>query len=88
MNSKPIQSAVLAVATTFALVAGAVSPAVAAVSDPAKPKQEQTASKAESRKYCIYTEATGSRIPKKECRTLTEWRDDGIDPLELLKQAR
>lgn len=88
MTRKPIFSAAAALLAGATLVAGAVSPAAAAANDPAKTKQEEAVAKAESRKYCIYTEATGSRVPKQECRTRADWLDRGIDPVELMKQAR
>lgn len=79
-------AAVLLAGVTFA--AGAVSPAAAVGNDPAKAKQEQQSQKADSRKYCIDTMTTGSRIPKRQCQTRAEWLDDGVDPLKLMKQAR
>jgi hypothetical protein len=74
MNSKPIQSAVLAVAATFTLVAGAVSPAMARASDPAKPKpkQEKTVLNPDQ-KICVEAKVTGSRVAKRECHTRSEW---------------
>jgi hypothetical protein len=88
MTRTTLVSAAAALLAGVTLTAGAVSPAVAAANDPAKPKQEQQAQKADSRKYCIYTEATGSRIPKQQCRTRADWLADGVDPLEVMKQAR
>lgn len=89
MNRTTIVSAAAALLAGVTLAAGAVSPAMAAANDPAKPKQEQEQQqKAESRKYCIDTELTGSRIPKRQCQTRAEWLATGVDPLELVKQAR
>lgn len=91
MTRKTIFSAAAALLAGATLVAGAVSPAAAAASDPAKPKakQELAEAKADSRKYCIYLEAsTGTRIQKQECRTRSGWLEEGIDPIELKKQAR
>lgn len=88
MTRKTIFSAAAALLAGVTLVAGAVSPAAAAANDPAKTKQEEAAAKAESRKYCIQTEATGSRLAKQECRTRAEWLGRGVDPLEVMKQAR
>lgn len=88
MTRTSIFSATAALLAGVTLVAGAVSPAAAALNDPVKSKQEEAAAKAESRKYCIYTEATGSRVPKQECRTRADWLDRGVDPVELMKQAR
>lgn len=78
-------AAVLLAGATF--TAGAVSPAAAAANDPSKPKQEQP-QKADSRKYCIDTVTTGSRISKLQCQTRAEWLNEGVDPLKLMKQAR
>lgn len=89
MTRKSIFSAAAALLAGATLVAGAAPPAAAAVNDPVKSKQEVAAAKADSRKYCIYLEAaTGTRIQKQECRTRADWLDQGVDPLELKKQAR
>lgn len=85
MTRKSMISATAALLAGVTFAAGAVSPA-AASNDPAKPKQEQQSQKADSRKYCIDTMTTGSRIPKRQCKTRAEWLDDGTDPLELIKQ--
>ncbi|MDQ0252564.1 hypothetical protein J2W22_004652 [Sphingomonas kyeonggiensis] len=91
MHSKTL-SAAAALFASVALVAGAVSPAVAAAANdpaaPAKARQEQTEAKNDTRKYCIDTTATGSRIEKRECRTRADWLEVGVDPLKLMKQAR
>jgi len=90
MHSKTL-SAAAALFASVALVAGAVSPAVAATAnDPAAPKarQEQTEAKNDARKYCIDTTTTGSRIEKRDCRTRADWLEVGVDPLKLIKQAR
>ncbi|MFS2109487.1 hypothetical protein ACCC88_07360 [Sphingomonas sp. Sphisp140] len=90
MHSKTL-SAAAALFASVALVAGAVSPAVAATAnDPAAPKarQEQTEAKNDTRKYCIDTTTTGSRIEKRDCRTRADWLEVGVDPLKLIKQAR
>ena len=91
MTRKSIFSAAAIMLAGAAFAAGAVSPAAAAGNDPAKAKQEQEqsptrAAKADTRKYCIDTEATGSRILKRDCRTRSEWLDLGVDPLEVMKQ--
>jgi hypothetical protein len=79
MNSKPIQSAFLALAAATTLVAGAVSPAMARANDPAKEakaKQEDTgkSDKDMQRRYCVQQGAsTGTLMPKRECHTRGEW---------------
>ena len=85
MTRKSMISAAAALLAGVTFAAGAVSPA-AAFNDPAKPKQEQQSQNADSRKYCIDTVTTGSRIPKRQCQTRAEWLDDGVDPLKLIKQ--
>lgn len=32
-------------------------------------------------RVCIVDQVTGSRLPRRACRLLSEWRADGIDPL-------
>ena len=72
-----------AAAAAFALVA---TPAFAASNDPTTdaPKQERAAPKAPkaSQQYCVQDEITGSRMPRKVCKTRAEWiAEDGFDPL-------
>ncbi|NYT41843.1 hypothetical protein HZY97_13815 [Sphingomonas sp. R-74633] len=88
MTRKIIVSATAALLAGITLTAGAVSPAAAAGNDPAKTKQEQQSQKADSRKYCIDSLMTGSRIAKRQCRTRAEWLANGVDPVEVAKQAR
>lgn len=78
-----------AMIAAVALVAGSVSPAFAApldpegsaaVSDTAKPKQK---SAKKARQICVQTELTGTRMPRKTCKTREQWiKEDGFDPLE------
>ncbi|MDG2535961.1 hypothetical protein P6144_20040 [Sphingomonas sp. HITSZ_GF] len=89
MTRKTLVSAAATLLAGITFAAGAVSPAAAVGNDPAaKPKQEEQSPKADSRKYCIDALMTGSRIPKRQCRTRADWLADGIDPLELMKQPR
>lgn len=32
--------------------------------------------------YCVQGTLTGSRIPRKDCRTRAEWLKEGFDPLD------
>lgn len=84
MNSKPIQSACLAVAATVTLIAGAVSPAMARSNDPAKEapkKADDTSEKAMQKKYCFQGATTGTLMPKRLCHTRAEWiAQTGVDP--------
>jgi hypothetical protein len=34
---------------------------------------------ARTKKYCVMETITGSRMPKKTCRTAEEWKADGVD---------
>lgn len=41
---------------------------------------------AQNKRYCIVQSMTGSRLPKKICKTRDQWMtDDGFDPLTLRK---
>jgi len=91
MTRKSILSAAAVLLAGAPSAAGAVSPAAAAGNDPAKAKQEQEqspaqAAKADTRKYCMNTETTSSRILRRDCRTRSEWLDLGVDPIEAMKR--
>jgi len=79
MNSKPIQSAVLAFAATATLIVGAVSPAMARANDPAKEakakQDEASADKSMQKRYCVQQGPTTGTLlaPKRECHTRAEW---------------
>lgn len=87
MNMR-ISSAALALVAAAALTAGAVTPAVAASDPPraeaqAKSEAALPAAKQDKRRYCIEDRVTGSRIPKRACRTRSEWIAlTGADPVE------
>lgn len=74
--------------TVSALIvaAAALMPAVAiAAPKPAAsveaPSSEATAAKVAPRRYCVNTASmTGSRIERRECRTLDAWLAKGFDP--------
>jgi hypothetical protein len=38
-----------------------------------------SATSADNKKYCIVESLTGSRMPKKLCRTKAEWQREGVD---------
>ncbi len=89
MNMR-IASAALAIVAATTLVAGAVSPAAAAINDPSKPAAKQEVSvpdaKSDKRTYCIDTNVTGSRITKRECHKRAEWIAlTGLDPVTAQK---
>ena len=89
MNSKPIQSAFLALAAATTLIAGAVSPAMARANDPAKEakaKQDDQSDAAMQKKYCVQGPSTGTMFPKRECHTRAEWiATVGQDPAKIKK---
>lgn len=89
MNSKPIQSAFLAIAATVTLVAGAVSPALARTNDPAKEakKADDQSDKGAQKRYCVQGTSTGTLMPKRECHTRAEWiARTGIDPVKEVQK--
>lgn len=52
---------------------GTPSPAAQAGSE-AKPVKDK--------RYCVQEMITGSRMPRKDCRTRAEWLKEGFDPLD------
>ncbi|MCW4463043.1 hypothetical protein OK349_15120 [Sphingomonas sp. BT-65] len=48
---------------------------------PASTSTEQ-AKPVKDKRYCVQNEMTGSRVPRKECRTRAEWLELGFDPLD------
>jgi hypothetical protein len=78
-------SRTIAFIAAAALAAGSMAPAYAA--DPtgdapvAAKAQQKSAKKA--RQYCVETELTGTRMPRKTCKTREQWiKEDGFDPVE------
>ena len=39
-----------------------------------------------NQRYCIVSDTTGSRIPRKECAPLGQWKDRGIDPTQMRRR--
>jgi len=71
----------IAALTTIAGSAQAAGPRPAADTAPAT-SATPTATPSPQTKYCIVDTVTGSRIPKKVCKTRDAWmREDGFDPL-------
>lgn len=82
-----------AAVAAIALLAGAVSPAMAANPDPDAAAPSPAAAKAQdqqpkkARQYCVESEITGSRIRHMVCKTRDQWiKEEGVDPVNL--QAR
>jgi hypothetical protein len=69
-----------------ALVAGSMSPAYAADPTGTAPAAAQSQAKKvtkKARQICVETELTGTRMPRKTCKTREQWiKQDGFDPLE------
>ncbi|MBJ6121519.1 hypothetical protein JAO74_06915 [Sphingomonas sp. BT553] len=75
----------LAGATTM-LTAGVAQasekPVVIATSAPSAPVSINL-----NQRYCIVDDSvTGSRIPRKECAPLGQWKDRGIDPTRMRRR--
>jgi hypothetical protein len=48
---------------------------------PGEAPQPPAVAKSEKTKYCVVSELTGTRLPKKTCRTRAQWLNQGFDPL-------
>lgn len=57
----------------------APTPAAPSITAPAQ--AEGGAPQAAKRRYCVMEAVTGSRIPRRTCRTREVWLADGFDPL-------
>jgi hypothetical protein len=82
-------SAAAALVAGIVLLGGAVAPANAAIPEPvkapAKPVQDVKQPSARQL-YCVQFTNTGTRIPKRDCRTRADWiATDGFDPLDPQK---
>lgn len=64
------------------LVALATIPVMAQAADgrPDTTTNTSADAAASKKKFCVVEAATGSRVPKKICRTRTEWLALGFDP--------
>ncbi|GGB17631.1 hypothetical protein GCM10011380_03940 [Sphingomonas metalli] len=78
----------VAVASLFAGTAMAAAPdtASAAASAPAATGKTSRADNPDQR-YCVVNDVTGSRLAHRECRALSDWQAQGIDP-RLLPRRR
>jgi len=66
------------------LIVATAAPAMARDTAPAAPAQstEAPAAKTDTKRYCVATMTTGSRLAKKICKTRAEWMSvDNFDPL-------
>ena len=78
-----VSSVAAAMIAAAVLVASATAPAYAAVDPTADaPKSAAVAKPEKSQKICVADTLTGTRMPKKICRTRAEWiARTGSDPL-------
>lgn len=70
-----------------ALIAAAALTAATAASAEPKPEASDTAAVAStttavapSKRYCVVATPTGSRLERRECKSLDAWLADGFDP--------
>ncbi|NML05516.1 hypothetical protein [Sphingomonas sp. G-3-2-10] len=80
---------VSAIVAAAALVIGSVGPATAAISrDPAPAKssqEDQGTPAAKTKRYCVESDVTGSRMARRTCKTRDQWlKEDGFDPIGQL----
>lgn len=74
-------SRVSTIVAAAALVATAVVPASAAITDPAGAPSAPAKVKKPTR-YCVENAVTGSNIVRKTCKTRDEWiKAEGFDPI-------
>lgn len=67
------------------IAAAALTPTVAlAAPKPAEsvesPASDSVVAKSQQRRYCVVNTPTGSRVERRECRTLDAWLASGVDP--------
>jgi hypothetical protein len=78
--------------TAAALSAGlALALPASASNDPPKKQESEQAVpsiKNDTRKFCLDTYSSASRMPVKVCRTRAEWALEDVDPLALMKKNR
>ena len=76
-------SVALALAATVIPSIVTIAPRPTGVPTAAAPTEQAgpAGGKAAAQRYCVQSTLTGSRIPRRECRTRAEWLRDGFDPL-------
>lgn len=85
--SKTLLSSLAVAALAFAAPALAAGPEAAttnaaAAADGAVVANAVQATPAGERRYCVVDTITGSRMPRKVCKTRKEWLGEGVDPLD------
>jgi len=68
-------------------IAFVATPAIAGSSSGAEQKAKSaTSAKSDAKKYCIeYEKVVGSRISPVACKTKSEWRQEGVNVDEMLR---
>lgn len=71
-------------------VSSIAAPAAAEVKpgSPVPTASGTTAPVAKDKRYCVIEAMTGSRVPRKICKTRARWMDQGFDPLTPEASAR
>lgn len=87
MSKSFVRFTVAAVAGALAITAAPSFAGQTAPRQPAPNVAEPDARGTPSRdqRVCVQYDQTGSRIPRKECKTYGEWLDQGVDPLRNRK---
>lgn len=69
-------------AAAATLIVATAAPAMARDTASSNPTQPREAPAKAEKRYCVATKFTGSRVPRKECKTRAQWiADDNFDPL-------
>lgn len=76
---KTIATLIAALALTPSVALAAPKPAESVESV----ASEAPVAKPQPRRYCVASTPTGSRVERRECRTLDAWLKDGVDPRAL-----
>ncbi|MCU6453721.1 hypothetical protein LPN01_06495 [Sphingomonas sp. A2-49] len=66
------------IATIAAALVATVAPATADATAAPAPRIERPAA---NPRVCVVQRITGSMIPLRQCKSLADWRAEGIDPL-------
>jgi len=78
-----IRNRLLQAGSVFAaalLAAGAAAPVQAAPGEKAAATSQAKPEARKDRPICVYVELTGTRVPRRVCRTALEWQRDGGVP--------
>ena len=73
----------LAIAAALTLAAGAVPASAATPAATAVAAKSAATVKPAAKRYCVEDTHTGTRIPRRTCRTRADWLALGLDPAAL-----